>query len=211
MAVITITREFGAGAASVAEILARRLDAEVVDKYLVAEVARRAQLPASDVEAEVEHARGPFDRLIRSFATLGFDVAWQPPYPGPLYDPRQAILTLTEEVIREVARRGNAVIVGRGGAFVLADRPGTLRVFLCAPREIRVARIAERLVVSHEQAQRLVHETDANRAAYMRQVYAADWRDPVHYDLILNTGRFSVEQAAGLILAAVHEPATEPA
>ena len=51
-------------------------------------------------------------------------------------------MALTAQVIREAARSGNAVIVGRGAGFVLADLPGVVHVFLCAPVEVRVRQLA---------------------------------------------------------------------
>jgi cytidylate kinase len=52
-----------------------------------------------------------------------------------------------------------------------------------------------------------MHETDSNRAAYIKQLYGHDWCDPDEYDLIINTGRISFETAAGMILQGLREPA----
>ncbi|MHB8590121.1 MAG: cytidylate kinase family protein [Candidatus Dormibacteraceae bacterium] len=46
-------------------------------------------------------------------------------------------------------------------------------------------------------------QTDANRTAYIRQVYGHDWTHPSHYDLVLDTGRLGYEVAANVILAAL--------
>jgi cytidylate kinase len=184
MPVITIAREFGAGGARVAAMLAQRLGAEVIDRQLVAEVASRLGLTADEVAAEDERAKSVVDRLIRSFAWFGeaYGPGWSPPYSDPLVDPQQAMRQLTEEVIRETARRGNAIIVGRGGAFILADWPGVLHVFLRSAEPVRIREIMAR---------------------DMRQNYGTDWRDPRHYDLVLDTGRLSYQRAAEAILAAL--------
>jgi len=205
MPVITIAREFGAGGARVAAMLAQRLGAEVIDRQLVAEVASRLGLTADEVAAEDERAKSVVDRLIRSFAWFGesYGPGWSPPYSDPLVDPQQAVRLLTEEVIRETARRGNAIIVGRGGAFILADWPGVLHVFLRSAEPVRIREIMARDALSEEEARRRLHQADAARAAYMRQNYGTDWRDPRHYDLVLDTGRLSYQRAAEAILAAL--------
>ena len=205
MPVITIAREFGAGGARVAAILAQRLGAEVIDRQLVAEVASRLGLTADEVAAEDERAKSVVDRLIRSFAWFGesYGPGWSPPYSDPLVDPQQAVRLLTEEVIRETARRGNAIIVGRGGAFILADWPGVLHVFLRSAEPVRIREIMARDALSEEEARRRLHQTDAARAAYMRRNYGTDWRDPRRYDLVLDTGRLSYQRAAEAILAAL--------
>jgi len=203
--VITIAREFGAGGSSVAAILSERLGAEIVDRSVIAQVARLAQMAPEEVEAEDERPRGLVERVVRAFAPLAPDLSpgWEPPYPDPFFDPRRVVLELTEHVIREAAATGNAIIVGRGAAFVLAGRPHVLHAFLHAPVDARVRTIMERFDLAEAVARRRLHETDANRTAYMRQVYGSDWRAPGHYDLVLNTGRLGCERSAAAILAAL--------
>jgi cytidylate kinase len=206
MTVITVAREFGAGGSSVAAILARRLGLEVVDKTLVGEVARRAALPPDAVEEADERVTPFVERLAHLFAPLApaYGVAWAPPYVDPSFDPRREVLRLTEEVLREAANRGDVVIVGRGGAFVLADHRGALHVFLHAPADVRLRTVMERFSLTEPDARRRMHETDANRAAYMEQVYGGRWRDPVRYDLMVNTARLGLDGAADAIVAAAH-------
>lgn len=208
MPIVTISRQYGAGGSSVAALVAADLGAEVVDKRLIEEVASRLSMKTSDVEAEAERPRSLLDRLVRSFSTLepGLGIGWTPPYPDPLFDPRKEILDLTEQVIREVAVSGNVVVVGRGAGFVLRDRPGVFRAFLRAPEDVRVRRLMERLGLPEPETRRKMHETDSNRAAYIRQLYGRDWCDPDEYDLVINTGRISYAAAAEMILCGVRKP-----
>lgn len=213
MPIVTISREYGAGGSSVAGIVAAELGAEVVDKKLIEEVANRLSIRPSDVEAESERARSLLERLVRSFSALepGMGMGWAPPYPDPLYDPRKEIIELTEQIIREVAGSGNAVIVGRGAGFVLADRPGVFRVFLRAPEAVRVKTLMARLGLPEAETRRKMHETDSNRAAYVKQLYGRDWCDPDEYDLVVNTGRVAYKTAAQMIICGVREAALAPA
>ncbi|MGD0249240.1 MAG: cytidylate kinase-like family protein [Candidatus Limnocylindrales bacterium] len=209
MPIVTISREYGAGGSSVAGIVAAELGAEVVDKKLIEEVANRLSIRPSDVEAESERARSLLERLVRSFSALepGMGMGWAPPYPDPLYDPRKEIIELTEQIIREVAGSGNVVIVGRGAGFVLADRPGVFRVFLRAPEAVRLKTLMARLGLPEAETRRKMHETDSNRAAYIKQLYGRDWCDPDEYDLVVNTGRVAYATAAQMILCGVREAA----
>lgn len=213
MPIVTISRQFGAGGSSVAGIVAKELHAEVVDKRLIEEVAKRLAMRPSDVEAEAERPRTLLERLVRSFATLepGLGMGWAPPFPDPLFDPRKEIIGLTEQVIREVADGGNVVIVGRGAGFVLHDRPGIFRVFLRAPEEARIKTLMVRLGLAEGETRRRMHETDSNRAAYIKQLYGRDWCDPDEYDLVVNTGRVSYETTAEMVLCGVREQVQSPA
>lgn len=205
MPVVTISRQFGAGGSSVAQIVAGEIHAEIVDKVLIDEVAAQLQLKPSDVEAETERPRKLFERLVRSFSALepGFGAAWTPPYPDPFYDPRAEIIHLTEQSIREAAASGNVVIIGRGAGFVLRDLPQVFRVFLRAPETVRVQNLMRRFDWTEPVARRRMHETDANRAAYTKQLYGRDWCDPDEHDLVINTGRIDYQTAAEIILRGV--------
>jgi cytidylate kinase len=213
MPIVTISRQFGAGGSSVAALVAAEIGAEVVDKKLIEEVASRLALKPSDVEAESERPRTLLERLVRSFSALepGMGAGWTPPYPDPLFDPHKEIIALTEQVIREVAVGGNVVIVGRGAGFLLKDRPELFRVFLRAPHDVRIKTLMSRFGLSEGETKRKMHETDANRAAYIKQLYGHDWCDVDEYDLIVNTGRISYEAAAQMILRGVRELAPTPA
>ncbi|HVH64723.1 MAG TPA: cytidylate kinase-like family protein, partial [Candidatus Acidoferrum sp.] len=190
MAVITIARQYGAGGEAVGQLVARRLKAELLDKEIIAEVARRLQLSPEEVEAQDESPGSFLGRLLTTLGSASLDysippevAAWTPPYADPAFDPRRAILNITQEVIREAARTGNAVIVGRGGAFVLQGYPGVLHVFLIGSREARIQALAENFGMSEEEAVHRMKQTDANRSAYIRQIYNHDWSHPAHYDM----------------------------
>jgi cytidylate kinase len=207
MAVITIAREYGAGGSSVAALLADELGATIVDRELIADVARRAAIPADRVAADDEHARPLLDRVARMFIPLGETIGgWAD--PDDLLDYHARIVAFTQAAIAEAARLGNVVIVGRGGAAALRNRESACHVFLWAPEADRVRAIRERLNCDADAARRQIHAVDARRAAYVREVYEVDWRDRSLYDLVLNTGRLGHAGAAAAILGAVSSRST---
>ncbi len=212
MPVITISRQYGAGGSSVARLLAERLHLEIVDRSLIAEVARRAALTPEEVEEEDERPTTLLDRLALSFSPLaaGLGTAWEPPYPDITLDPRREVFELTQQVLREAARAGNVVIVGRGGAHILRDVPGVLHVFLHADPAFRERVVMEREAIGAAAAARRVREMDANRAAYIKQVYGQDWLDVRSYDLAIDTGRVGVAAAAELVVVALERRQQDP-
>ncbi len=213
MPIITISRGFGAGGSSVAKLVADELGAELVDATLVSEVARRLVYPASAVESADERPETFIDRLLGSLRYLApaQALALQPRRGETVVEPRWEIVNLTQELIREVASHGNAVVVGRGGAFVLRDHPNALHVFLRASDEVRIEAIMRRMLVSEQVARERLRKIDAERAAYIRQLYHADWHDIANYDLVINTGRLGYAAAAELIVAAVARRSTSEA
>jgi cytidylate kinase len=210
MPVVTIARQFGAGGEAVGAIVARELRADLVDKQIVSQVADRLQLSQDEVEAQDEAPGSFLNRLLTALGSGGIEfsappevAAWVPPYADPAFDPRKAILRITQEVIREAARTGNAVIVGRGAAYVLMDDPTVVHAFLHGSKAARLEVVKELFGLDEEEARRRIKQTDANRAAYIKQVYGHDWSHPGHYHIVVDTGRLTYETAAQAILAAV--------
>jgi cytidylate kinase len=199
--VVTIAHERGAGGAEVGSLLADRLGADLVDSSLIDEVARRLQLPRGEVEGQDERPRTIAERLLLGLALAdgptGLDASLR---EGVASDPHDAIVALTAQVIREAAQSGSAVIVGRGACFVLRDLPDAIHVFLCAPFEVRLCRLAARCEVDAATIRRQLLADDARRRAYVREVHGRDWRDPQNYDLTIDTGRVDFEEATELIL-----------
>jgi cytidylate kinase len=111
-------------------------------------------------------------------------------------------LNITQQVIREAAKTGNVVIVGRGSGYLLRDQPGVTSAFLHAAEEIRLRYAMTALGLDEDAARKKMKQTDANRSAYVRQVYGHDWLHPAHYDLVLDSGRLGHETCAEIILAA---------
>ncbi|HZK72587.1 MAG TPA: cytidylate kinase-like family protein [Clostridia bacterium] len=213
MPVITIGRQFGAGATVVGEMLARELHADLLESRIIDEVAQRLQLPKEEVEAEDEQPGSLLHRLLMALGSASGEpmiqpeaTAWNPPNVDPVLDPvfdaRRAVLAITQQVIKEAARAGNVVIVGRGGAYILSDFKGALHVYLRAAEASRVQAVMARRSISEEQARRLLKQTDENWSAYIKQVYGHDRNLPSHYDLVLDTGRLGYETTVATIVAA---------
>ncbi|HKF16925.1 MAG TPA: cytidylate kinase-like family protein [Candidatus Dormibacteraeota bacterium] len=210
MPVITIGRMYGAGGETVGGLVAERLGAELVDSKIFEEVAQRLELPHDEVEKHEEVPGSFMSRVLQALGTASIEfaappeaTAWTPPYTDLTTDTRKAVLQITQEVIREAARTGNAVIVGRGGAYILRDEPRCLHVFLRGSERDRVAALRQSFGFSEEEARRRMKRVDANRRAYVRQVYNHDWLDASHYHLVLDTGRLGYERSAAAIVAAV--------
>jgi cytidylate kinase len=214
MPVITIGREYGAGGEAVGQLVAARLGADYVDRKIFEEVARRLELPEAEVEAQDEAPDSLLTRILTSLGSASIEfsqppevAAWSPPYKDPAFDPRKAIVRLSQEIIREAARSGNAVIIGRGSAFLLRDQPGALHVFLRAAEPFRIETARGLFGFTEEEARKKLKQTDANRAAYIRQLYGHDWQHPAHYDLVIDSGRLGFEGAAEVVVAAARSRA----
>jgi cytidylate kinase len=182
--IITIEREFGCGAAQVAEKLASRLNWKLWDQALTQEIARLANCRQSDVELHEERRDPLYRRLLKSFA-LGSYEGNLGVYPIETLD-ADSIAKLCEKVVRRIAEEGDCVIVGRGSQHFLQDRKDTLRFFLYAPREEKIQRlIGDGNTPRHAEA--LVDTVDRERAAFIRNYFQVEWPNLPIYHAMVNT------------------------
>lgn len=215
MAVITISREMGSGGTALGRVLARRLGYALVDKELILRVARRARVSEQAVaryDQEDFHKgesllEGLFAGNPISYAalTMGASFPAEVGAAAALVAPfnQQRYLAVTQQLIKALARKGNVILMGRGGQVVLKDHKGALHLRVVAPLEQRVKRVRRWLKLSEAEALKAITRRDQACARYLKHFYHRGWNDPQLYDLILNTARLSLLEAAETILRLV--------
>ena len=197
--IVTVSNEYGAGALAIAKRAADELGYEYVDRQLPVVVAKRLRISPEDVEANEDAQRSLGERWLTSLERATPELA-QSSSVEP-FD--EELLKAVQEAVREFARRGNAVIVGRAAGLVLGPAANVVRVFLHAPREWRIAHIVDTFGSDRKTAEFEVERIDRMRAAYVRSWYAAEFGDHSNYDLCIDTSRFDRAQCAELIVSAV--------
>ncbi|MGB7212578.1 MAG: cytidylate kinase-like family protein [Gemmatimonadales bacterium] len=198
---ITISRQYGAGGSAVAALVAERLGWTVVDNELVDRVAVRAGLSRQEVADRQERSPGFVERIGLALAASSAEILTPEAAAAvkPADEPR--LVEITERVVREIAAKGQVVLVGRAAVAVLARNPEALHVLLVAPKPERIREAAERLGVDAKEAERVVDTTDASRTRFHREHYDRDWTDPAGYHLVLNTSALGYSGAADVIVA----------
>ena len=206
MPIVTLSRQYASGGGEVAQLVAERLDADLLDRGLIQEVALRLGLPEDIVSEHDERGETVIARLVNALRVSYPDVSAPPDLLEPPGDvpelSNRAYVQVIEQVIREAARTGNAVIVGRGSQFVLANHPTALHVHIFAPFDVRVQSVTVDQSLTIQEAERVVRDFDGARARYARHWYHANWEAADHYHLMVNAGRLDRQLAADIIVAA---------
>jgi cytidylate kinase len=182
--IITIEREYGCGAASIARELAARLSWKLWDQLLTEEIARFAHCKQSDVRHREERRDPLYYRLLKSF-TLGSYEGNSSVYPVETLD-ADSIVKFSERVVADAAAGGNCVIVGRGSQHFLRDRDDTLRLFLYGSKEEKIRRLVAEGQTSTD-AEVLVDTIDRERAAFIKNYFHADSPNRSLYHAMVNT------------------------
>ena len=182
--VITIDREYGSGAADIAERLAQRLGWKLWDQLLTTEIARFMDCDCRAVEEREERRDALHYRLFKSFMRGSFE--------GTLNAQRMkmvdadCIREAAERIVLEAAKEGNCVIVGRGSAYYLRSNAGAFHVFVYAPLEEKVQRLRKQ-GKSEDEAYSLAETVDQDRAAYIKQYFDVEWPDRHLFHLMVNS------------------------
>ncbi len=184
MAIITISREMGSGGIPISHKAAEKLGYTLVDGDAIREVAANYGLTPEAVEKADEKPPAFVDKMDAQTEVDFYRV---------------------ELIILEYALKGNVIIYGRGGQDLLQGIDNLLRVRVIAPFEERVERWAEREWLDPELARVLVRKSDQQRAGFIKYYFDRNWEDPIHYDLLINTGRLSNDTAVKLICEGVKD------
>jgi hypothetical protein len=198
---VTISRQTGAGALNVASLVAQQLDGDcpgdppcswaVFDRNLVSKILEDHHLSKRLEEFMPEDTRFPLSEAFEFL--LG------------LHPPSWTLRGYAEETIRELANNGNVILVGRAGAIITAGSPTVLHVRLVAPFEFRALNYARSQGISEAEAARAIRAKDEATHHYVRGYFNTNVADPLHYDLVVNTGRTGFEGTARLISTRVND------
>jgi cytidylate kinase len=198
MAVITISRHPGSLGDTVARALAERLHYRLVQRGELVQLA--TQIGGPDVAWD----RAPELRE-RS-----------PSFWERLNEERRRYASVLRRVTTHLAEEGDVVIVGLGAGQMLKGLGNVLRLQIIAPMDVRMERVMERGFddvagpLSRDKARDLIRSNDKDTNGYMRYLFNIEWMDPQNWDLVINTGRFSVEQALDIVEAVVLSGTLEP-
>ena len=182
MAVVTVSRQLGSLGCDIAEAVVQRLGYRKAWRGLINQAARQARTPEMALE------------MLDELGLLGIK---------PSLSVEKAYLEAVRELIEDLARAGDVLIVGRGGQAVLQGWPNTLHVRIIAPLEVRVERLVGRHGISPDAALARIQTSDRRRKRFVQRAYHVNWSDPDLYDLVINTASLDVPGAAGLICHAV--------
>jgi cytidylate kinase len=208
--VVCIARTVAAGGEHVGRLVAERLGFRYVDDEVIALASERAGLDPAQVGKAEQHDSW-LTRLMDAVSAHPKDArrylpkeesTYYPETPPSAALPRVELRRLIQEAIHEIARRGDAVIVGHAASMALANQKGVLRVFVTASPGTRTQRLFLGGLLSEEASAQAVAESDRERRLYLERFYDVKEESPTHYDLVVNTDVLDVEQAVGAIVGA---------
>ncbi len=193
--IITIGREFGSGGRAIGEIVAQRLGIAFYDKQLISLAAEKSGLSLEYIENNEQRTRSGFIQNLAasSMYTNGF-------FSSAYLPLSESIFISQAQVIREIAAKEDAVIVGRCADYVLANRENTINVFIYAPLEARVASVMRRRNVDEATAMKLINKSDKERGNHYFRYTDQKWGKAQNYHLSIDSSLMGISKTADLLV-----------
>ena len=188
--IVTISRQYGSGGREVAEILAKKMQVRCYDRQIVYLAAEKIGNGDLDVESILEEAYKVPGSHSGFFGGLGIGSDVIPDY-NKMYKEQAAL-------IHRLADKFGGVFLGRCADAVLADTPDCYHM-----RQRGDLRQLEGISLKE------MDKEDVSRQRYYNYYTGRTWGDPLNYDLMINTGKIDLEDAADLIIDYIEKVQSE--
>ena len=191
--VITVGRQYGSGGREIGTMLAQQLNITYYDDLLLKKAAEESGLCE-----ELFHS---FDERPKSFL---YSIAMDPysfsmNHVTPKGSIEQQVYLATYDTIKKLADAGPCVLIGRCADYALKDRSDVVNLFITAPLENRIKRVAARNNISESEAKDRIKKTDKSRASYYNYYSSKEWGDAKSYDLSIDSSLLRIEGTVELL------------
>lgn len=187
MPLIAMTREMGSLGKEVAAEVSRRVGKQLVHHEIIDHLANKMRLRKSHVVRFLEGKSGIWERMTTDNTSLS------------IYTADETFALAEDDRV--------AVIRGWGAAHLLRPVPHVISVRVCAPFELRVKRMMERLnTADRDFVENEIRMSEEAHGAITRRHFGISWQHSDQYDMVLNTERLTVEECADEVMDLLDDP-----
>jgi cytidylate kinase len=204
MAVITISRQFGAGGKTLGKMIADKFGYTFADSEIIKMVAEMANVSTHFVETVEKEAGGKFSKFISK--TVSKPLVGRVLKDERGYIDEEIYLDYLVLIIAQMADDGDVVILGRGSQYILNDHPDAYHVLLIDEFKSRVQFMKSHYDLSESRAASVVKGEDKRRKNLYQKLGKTDYDNPFLYHLVLNMSRVNLERALQLVCDLVGSP-----
>lgn len=197
MAVITISRQFGAGGKTLGKMVADKLGYDFADNDIIQMVAEAANVSPQFVESVEQEAGSKLARVLSGMVSKSLVDRILKDERG--YIDEQLYIDYLVVIIAQVAEEGNAVILGRGSQYILHDHPEAYHVLLIDEFENRVKFMMKHYDLPYSKAAKVVGHEDKRRMNLYRKIGKTDYDNPALYHMVLNMNRMDMDKALQMV------------
>jgi len=198
MAVITISRHFGAGGWTLGERLAKKFGYHYVNEGMITEVAAKTNVSLEQVRALEERGSDKLLRFLNKIVKTSYVERLTSDKYG--FVDEKIYVDVVRKLIQELYEQGDVVIIGRGSQYILKGLANTWHILLVGDLQYRIRFVMNKYQLSESEAEKAIQKRDQTRTRFLNFFSEGEFHDdPLLYDLILNMSRLSLEKAEQLI------------
>ena len=193
--IITISRQHGSAGLQIGRELAKELNIPCYDKELLERAAKDSGLCKEIFEANEKKPTSSFlYSLVMDTYSYGYS-------SGVLSDMplNQKVFLAQFDTIKQLAKEGPCVFIGRCADYALEDNPNCLSVFVHADLKKRIRRVAAINSISDAKAKDIIQKMDKSRASYYNYYTCKKWGDMESYHVCLDSGIFGIDATVNLL------------
>ena len=193
--IITIGREYGSGGREIGQAVAKALGIAFYDKQIISLAAKKSGLSDEFIANNEQRMRGG---LLHNFAAAS---AYSSGFFSSQYLPlSESIFISQAQVIRDIANKESAVIVGRCADYILDGRKNTINIFIHAPQEARVKRIMKLHGLDEAAALKEILTSDKERGNHYFRYTDRKWGKAQNYDICIKSALMGVEKTVEMLV-----------
>ena len=193
--IITIGREYGSGGREIGQAVAKALGIAFYDKQIISLAAKKSGLSDEFIANNEQRVRGG---LMHNLAAAS---AYSGGFFSSQYLPlSESIFISQAQVIRDIAGKESAVIVGRCADYILEGRENTINVFIHAPMEARVKRIMALHHIDEGAAIKEINTSDKERGNHYFRYTDRKWGKAQNYDICINSALMGIDKTVEMLV-----------
>lgn len=184
--IVTISREFGSGGKEVGKRLADALGYSYYDSEIITLLAKETGMSEEYIKNISEKGAYPYAfQFAKSFVMY-----------SAVQNNQTELLVAQSKILKKIAEKGNAIIVGRGANTILKDY-NPMNIFVYADMESKIKRCREKAKedenLTDKELEHKIKSIDKNRKALNDLISNAEWGSKENYNLCINTSNIEIK------------------
>lgn len=184
--IITISREFGSGGKEIGKRLADKLGYSYYDSEIITLLVKETGMSEEYIKNISEKGIYPYAfHFAKSFSNY-----------SKIQNYQTEILVKQANILKEIAKKGNAIIVGRGANTILKEY-NPMNIFVYADLKSKINRCKEKAkkdeIMTDKELENKIKSIDKNRKAFNNLISNSEWGKKENYNLCINTTNIEIK------------------
>lgn len=187
--IITIDGEYGSGAYNIAANIAEKENIKFYDSKLIELMTLEKKVKPEDLSKDDSFLQGTINDLYReNYSYSQEDIAFS-----------DAQFLMDSRTIRDIAKKGQCVILGKCADYVLGDDI-VLSVFIYASEDFKLNRIEKDYNIKKDKIEAKMNREDMKRKNHYERNTGRLWGKSSVYDLSIDSSAFSFDTIEDIII-----------